>query len=141
MRVVEKIKAWGHSNITAENEVTFEITQENHLTTRGDCIVGIRASKGAYGLSEGFKRLARRMDAKITVTLKIDDFREVAIGQGSPQLTFKHPTDLVARKSSYTCERTLMIKADKAAADFSKDFIQYLKNPLQIIDFILIVEI
>ena len=141
MRVVEEIEAWGHGNITAENEATFEITKEKHLTRRGDCIVGIRASKGAYGLSEGFKRLARRVDARITVILRADDLREVAVGRGSPRLTFKHPTDLVARKSSYTCERTLMIEADKAAAGFSKFLIKRLKDPYQKIDVALIVEI
>jgi len=141
MRVVEEIKAWGHDNITAENKATFEITKEDHLTRRGDCIVSIRASKGAYELSERFKMLARKVYARITVILSTDDLREVVKGWGSPQLTFKHPTDLVARKSSYACERTFMIKADKAAANFSKVFIQCLKNPLQKIDIVLFVEI
>ena len=141
MRVVEEIKAWGHDNITAENKATFEITKEDHLTRRGDCIVSIRASKGAYELSERFKMLARKVYARITVILSTDDLREVVKGWGSPQLTFKLPTDLVARKSSYACERTFMIKADKAAANFSKVFIQCLKNPLQKIDIVLFVEI
>jgi len=141
MRVVEKIEAWGHGNITAENKTTFEITKKNHLTKKGNCIVGIRASKGAYGLSEEFKRLAMRMDARITVILRVDDLREVAKGRGNPQLTFKHSTDLVARKSSYICERTLMIMPDKAAVDFSKVLIQSIKKQNQKIDVTLIVEI
>jgi hypothetical protein len=141
MRVFEEIEAWGHCNITAGNEATFEITKEDSLTKRGDCIVGVRASKGACELCEWFKRLAGKANSRITLTLKVDELVEVAVGRGSPRLTFKHPTDLVARKSSYTCERTLMIEADKAAADFSNVLIQSLKDPHQRIEVFLTVEI
>ena len=141
MRIVEILEAWGHRNIIAENKATFEITKETHLSKKGDCIVGIRASKGACELSEGFKRLARRENARITVIFQVDNNREVTIGRGSSQLTFKHPTDLVARKSSYTCGRTLMIKTDKAAADLSRHLIKNLKKENQKMKVTLIVDI
>ena len=141
MRIVETLKAWGHGNIIAENKATFEITKETHLSKKGDCIVGIRASKGASELSEEFKCLARRENARITVIFQVDNNREVAIGRGSPQLTFKHPTDLVARKSSYICGRTLMIKTNKTAADLSRHLIENLKKEHQKMEVILIVDI
>ncbi|MCK5626200.1 DUF371 domain-containing protein, partial [Candidatus Bathyarchaeota archaeon] len=99
------------------------------------------ASKGACDLSEEFKSLARRKNARITVIFQVENKREVAIGRGSPQLTFNNPTDLVARKSSYTCGRTLMIKTDKAAADLSRHLIKNLKNENQKIEIILIVDV
>ena len=141
MRIIEKIEAWSHHNITAKNTSTFEITKENHLTKRGDCIICVRSSKGASDLSEGFKCLGRMKDARITITFRLNHFKETAIGRGSPRLTFKHPTDLVARKSNYACDRTLMIATNKAAVDFSKAFLQYLKKPHQKINIVLTVEI
>lgn len=141
MRIVERLEVWGHRNILAENKATFEITKETHLSKKGDCIVGIRASKGACELSDEFKRLARKENARITVIFQVDNTREVVIGRGSSQLTFTHPTDLVARKSSYTCGRTLMIKTNKAATDLSRHLIKNLKKDNQTIEVTLIVDI
>ncbi|RLI33421.1 DUF371 domain-containing protein, partial [Candidatus Bathyarchaeota archaeon] len=39
-----------------------------------------------------------------------------------------HPSDLVVRKSSYICPRTLMIHADKAAADLPRKMVEALKR-------------
>ncbi len=131
MKIVERIEAWGHNNITAKNMATLEITKEDYLTLRGDCIVGINSNKGAFDLSEDFKEFARQEKTRITITLEVGMLKEVIKGFGSPNLTFMHPTDLVARKSSFTCSRTLMINSNRAAKDFSKDFILLLKNPYQ----------
>lgn len=141
LKAVEKIEAWGHRNITARNKATFEITKESWLTTRGDCIVGVRASKGAMDLSDVFKRVARVEDAKISVLMEVDGLREVAIGRGDRGLSFEHPTDLVARKSGYVCGRTLMILSDKAACDFSRDFVRALQDPTERIRIFLTAEV
>ena len=50
------------------------------------------------------------------------------MGYGQPDLTLKHPTDMVCRKSNYRCSRTLMVKADKAACDLKKELIDDLKE-------------
>jgi len=65
---------------------------------------------------------------------------EVIVGRGSPQLSFTHPEDLVVRKSKYTCPRTLMIEADKAATDLPRSMIQLLQNPQQRVEITLLVE-
>lgn len=131
MRVIELIEAWGHWNVTAENRATFEVTKEEHLTKRGDCIVAVNATKGAADLSDEFKRIATKEGAKITVILEVGAWKEVVRGWGSPLLTFAHPTDLVARKSRFICDRTLMINSDKAAKDFQRELVELLKNPDQ----------
>lgn len=141
MKVSEKIEAWGHSNITAKNKTTFEVTRETHLTKRGDCIIAVSASKGAQNLSDAFKQLTRRDDAKITVIIEASNHREMAVGRGNLQLTLSHATDLIARKSSYTCDRTLMVEADKAAADFSRSLVKELQNSSQKVMITLIVEV
>ncbi|MBO7719457.1 MAG: DUF371 domain-containing protein, partial [Methanosphaera sp.] len=49
-------------------------------------------------------------------------------GFGSSELTLCNPSVMVCRKSTFTCSRTLMIKADKAAIDLDEDLIKDLSN-------------
>ncbi len=139
--VIETIVAFGHPNIRATHETTFEVTKESHLTLRGDCIIAVRASKGASDLDQRFKNIAKRPNSKITVVIQAGEFKETVIGSGNPQLSFKHPTDLVARKSDFVSNRTLMIHSNKAACDFSRRFITVLRNPAQEVKVILKAEI
>jgi len=140
LRALEQIEAWGYKNITAMNKTTFEITKESWLTTRGDCVVAVGASKGAMDLEDGFKRAARSEGAKISVLFEVDGLREEAVGCGGPGLSLEHPTDLVARKGGFVCGRTLMIGSDKAACDFSRDFVRAIQDPRKRIRISLIAE-
>ena len=45
---------------------------------------------------------------------------------------------MVIRKSSYICNRTLAIKADKAAADLSRSLVEKLRKPKQNVEIKLI---
>ena len=123
------IEAFGHRNITAENRTTFEVTRDEHLTRRGDCIIAVNATKGARDLSQEFKQLVREEAAKITMVLEVGAWREVAVGRGHSQLTLRHATDLVVRRSTYVCDRTLMVRADKAAIDLSRKLVKEAQNP------------
>jgi len=127
-RISETFEAHGHAMMTATHAMSFEITKERHLTARGDCIVAIGSSKGAADLSEEFRRIAGNDSAKITVVLSAEGMEQQAHGRGSHRLRFDHPTDLVARKSAYVCGRTLMISSDVAACDFSRRFIQVIRD-------------
>jgi len=127
--VIEKIIAWGHENITAKNKSTFEITKDVHLTKKGDCVIAVNASKGALDLDPNFKTIATTNNSKISMHIKVDDVEQTVLGVGGLGLTFQHPTDLVVRKSNFQCERTLMIKSNKAASDFSSEFIANVQNP------------
>ena len=131
MKASETIIAHGHENVTSRNKTTLEITKENHLTKRGDCIVAIGANKGAIDLSPRFKKLAQNEKAKIVITIEAEGQVEVVTAYGSPQLSFTHPTDMVVRKSDYICHRTLAIRADKAAKDLSRRLVEKLQNPRQ----------
>ncbi|MCJ7630906.1 DUF371 domain-containing protein [Candidatus Bathyarchaeota archaeon] len=131
MRVVERLEVWGHTNIRASNRMTFEFTCEDHLTLRGDCIVGVKSSKGARDLSLEFRKLARNPLALIRIEMVVGDVRVRTVGRGCPGLSFTHPTDLVGRRSTYKCSRTLMIEADKAASDFPRELVVAMKNPFQ----------
>lgn len=140
MKATEIIIAHGHENIRSANKTTFEITKENHLTKRGDCIVAVDATKGAADLSQRFKKVVRNEDAQITIDIKADGEKETVKAWGSPELTLTHSTDLVVRKSSFVCNRTLAVRADKAACDFSRSLVEKLQNPKQKVTITLTVE-
>ncbi|MEX2702348.1 MAG: DUF371 domain-containing protein [Candidatus Baldrarchaeota archaeon] len=141
LRVVEEIRAYGHPNIRATHRSTLEITKEENLTPRGDCIIAIKANKGLYELSNEFKKIARKDGSKIKLIIEVEGLKEEITGYGSSKLTLNHPTDIVCRKSSYTCSRTLMIKANKAAIDLNREIIKKLKNPDTPVKIILIAEL
>jgi len=123
----EEFYAWGHRNIRATHPTTLEITRDAELTSRGDCIVAVRAEKGALDLKDSLKKLIRTENSKITLELKAGELSFKVQGLGSSKLTLTHPTDLVVRKSSFTCPRTLMVKADKSAADIPRSIIKILR--------------
>ena len=128
--ITEVVRTRGHKNISGKHKTTFEITKDAHLTPRGDCIIGISADKGISQISEDFKNALKDENATLEILLKIPgtDLMERVTAFGNPKLTFTHPTDIVVRKSSFICSRTLCIHADRAAVDFSREFIEKLKS-------------
>lgn len=128
-RVSETFEARGHSMIKATHASSFEITKDRHLTAMGDCIVAVSSSKGAADLSGEFRRIARNDSARITVIFSAEGMEQQAHGRGSHRLRLDHATDLVARKSTYTCGRTLMTSSDVAACDLSRRFIHLVRDP------------
>jgi len=129
--VIVVLSAWGHENIEATHKTTFEITKEAALTKQGDCIIAVKASRAAVDLPLELKQAAKREGAQIIITVEAGELKEVVQAKGSPQLTLTHPTDMVVRKSSYVCSRTLAIVADKAASDFSRKLVEKLRDPNQ----------
>jgi hypothetical protein len=123
--------AQGHGNVLATHKTTLEVTKEEALSKRGDCIIAVNATKAASDLPEEFKEAAKKEGAQITVTVEADGLKDTVKAKGSPSLTFTHPTDLVVRKSDYVCGRTLAIGADKASIDLSRELVKKLKNPNQ----------
>ena len=131
METTEIIFAYGHRNIQATHRSTLEITKENQLSKKGDCIIAVSADKALADLSPEFRKKLRNKNAKMTMLIEAEGIDEVANAFGSRRLILAHPTDMVVRKSSYVCSRTLAIKADKAAWDLSRKLIERLRNPKQ----------
>ena len=121
-------KAYGHENVIGDHKTTVEITTEDFLTKQGTCIVGIRATQRLSDLSSEIKELVTLETTKIILIMEIDGMVEKITGTGGKDLTYSDSTSMVARTSSYQCDRTLMINADKAASDLSREFIGLLKN-------------
>ncbi|MDD5111057.1 MAG: DUF371 domain-containing protein [Candidatus Altiarchaeota archaeon] len=122
------INARGHPNVRSEHGTTFEVTMENHLTPRGDCIIAVDADKAMEELPEEFKRHLKDDDAVLEIRVECNGLSEVIRASGSRNLILSHPTDLVVRKSGFIDGRTLAIKAGKAACDFDRALVRELQK-------------
>ncbi|HIE13915.1 TPA: DUF371 domain-containing protein [Candidatus Bathyarchaeota archaeon] len=129
IEVIEVVNARGHQMIRSTHKTTFEITKDPSLTWRGDCIVAVAADKGVLDFNPEFKKYIRRKEAELIIKIKVEDIIEVVKAKGDPRLTLTHPRDIVIRKSSHVCGRTLAVRADKAAIDISRKVVERLKKP------------
>jgi len=131
VEIREVIFAHGHKNVQATHPTTLEITKEEKLTKRGDCIIAVSADKALTDLSVKFKDYLRKENARISLLIEAGEIVDVVNAFGSRKLILTHPTDMVVRKSNYICSRTLAIQADKASIDLSRKLVEKLKNPEQ----------
>jgi len=122
-------KARGHSNVRSSHPTTIMITRDEHLTARGDCVVTVAAEASLLDLPDEMKEAARTRDAAITLTIEVGQLSFTVTGRGHPLLSYSSTSDIVARKSVYTCGRTLMVEADKAARDIPPEMVRLLQSP------------
>lgn len=125
---IEHIVAYGHKNIKATHKTTFEVTSESWLTPRGDCIIGVKASKAPKDLNVEFKKLIQRDDTIIIAILITNNIIDVVVGRGSHSLTLSDNTRMVFRKSNYTCPKTVMVNANKAAIEINRELVRKLRE-------------
>jgi hypothetical protein len=123
MEVQEIIYCRGHPLVLGNHPTTFEVTREDHLTKYGNCIIGITADKGCNGLSPVFKRMLSHDDSVLFTRLSCDGVTVEVKSKGSSLFTLDHPTDIVWRRSSFVCGRTIGINSDHVAADLPKALI------------------
>jgi hypothetical protein len=123
------IRAKGHKNITAKHRSTFQITKDHDITKRADCVIAVSADKGVSDLSNELKKAAKKDNAKIFVKVIAGNRFEIVAGTGCEKLELTDVKDIVIRKSDFVSERTLMINADRSAADLNRKLIENLKRP------------
>ena len=123
-----KIMAKGHENVLSLHKSTFEITKDKDLSLSGDCIIGLDIDKSMEDFPQEFKEKLANDDTKVIVELKTPNAYDTIEGFGHHDLSLSHPTDIVCRKSTFVCSRTLMIKSNKAAIDLNRDLIKDLAN-------------
>ncbi|TFG29418.1 DUF371 domain-containing protein [Candidatus Thorarchaeota archaeon] len=121
-----RFKAYGHENVIGEHKTTVEITTEDFLTKRGSCIIGVQATQKLSDLSPEIRELASHETTKIVLVMEVKGIREQVTGTGGNNLTYADSTSMVARTSSFQCGRTLMVNADKAVSDLSREFVSLL---------------
>ena len=124
-----EIPFYGHENIRSLHQKTIEITTDQDLTLNGDCIIGVGASCGCNDIPEKMKKLLRSSKTNILFTIKVKDFSFKVKGKGHDELVLTHPHDIVIRKSSFVCPRTLATNCDKASDSIPRKMIKILQNP------------
>jgi hypothetical protein len=117
----------GHPNVSANHKTTIEITKEDFLTPRGDCIIGVSSNKACADLSKEVRKALKR-GKKVRIVLECGRVRDTVTARGNPLLTLDDNTSIVIRKSGHIDGRTLCIRADKAAADLDRELIEELKK-------------
>ncbi len=127
----EIIRAFGHPNIRAIHPTTLMFTRDRQLSKTGDCITAVKADKAVSDLSSDFKDTLRAPNAKLTILIEVNGLKKQIKAFGSPNLILTHPSDMVIRKSSYICDRTIAIHAEFASKDLPRDLVEKLKNPKQ----------
>ena len=118
-----------HSKVTKTYSLYIEITKDIELTVNGDCIIGTNSNLACIDLPEKFKKKIQNSDSTISFTIIAGEHSFSIRGKGSEKLTLKHPSDIVLRKSAFTCSRTIAIKCDKASNDIPRTMIKKLQDP------------
>ncbi|NHI93177.1 MAG: DUF371 domain-containing protein [Candidatus Lokiarchaeota archaeon] len=117
----------GHSNVLGTHKTTLEFTKDESLTLKGDCILGIKATKTLPDFSLELKNLIRS-GKKIILKLNIDEIEDQIEGWGHAKLLLSDKHSMVIRKSSFICPRTIMIRANKSACDINREIVNKLKK-------------
>ncbi|MFX1377791.1 MAG: DUF371 domain-containing protein [Promethearchaeota archaeon] len=128
MRTLEKIYAFGHENILSTHKTTIELTKAKSLTKRGNCIIGINATKACFDLNSILKEKINN-GKKVKVILEVDDLQDSFHGFGNKNLRLLDKDDIVFRKSGHICNRTVLINCSKSSNDINRELIEKLKVP------------
>jgi len=128
LKEVERIHAFGHENVLCTHKSTIEITKHKSLSEKGDCIIGVNASKACSDLTSELKYNIKN-GKKITVILKVGNKQDYFYGYGSKKLRLLDKNDMVFRKSNFICERTALINCSKSSIELNRDLTRTLKNP------------
>jgi len=129
----EVVRASGHEHVSARHASTFEVTSDDYLTPAGDCILGVDAGRTPGDFDPGFVEACRSADTRIVATLEAAGYTEHVEGRGDPDLLLSSDRSLVCRTSEYIDDRTVMVEADAAAADFDRDFVAALAGGADLI--------
>lgn len=122
------VTASGHEYVSATHASTWEVTTDDYLTPAGDCILAIEADFAPDEVARGFVDACRSREAEITARFEADGHVDVITGEGHPELEYTNERGFVGRTSDYIDDRTVMINADKSAADLDRDLVDVLAD-------------
>jgi hypothetical protein len=126
-----RFHAFGHPAVLSTHQTTLEITKEASLTENGDCIIAVDSSAGLRDLPQPMKEALCNETTKARLTIKLGTHSFFVEGRGDPGLTFSHPTDVVVRTSGFASDRTLMVRANRAAIDIPRPIVKMLQGRRQ----------
>ncbi|MEM4145613.1 MAG: DUF371 domain-containing protein [Candidatus Nitrosocaldus sp.] len=122
------ITFYGHRNVRALHRSTIEVTKDEHLTLRGDCIVGVKADKACRDLNALLGDRVRQDDREIRFTILVKGMEWRFTAKGCRMLTLEDDRSIVIRKSRYICPRTLAIMSSASAIDMPREMVRMLMD-------------
>jgi hypothetical protein len=136
----ETVSFRGHRNIRCLHDRTIEITKAASLSTKGDCIAGVSATKGCKDLDKELKARLLEPGRIVRLEIHLSDITFSMHGYTDHRLTLSHDHDIVIRKSNYICPRTLCVLSNKASSDMPRDLVTELQNPATVAKLKIIVD-
>lgn len=126
--VEDEIRFRGHRNVLSLHTRTIEITKSEELSVRGDCIIGVGATKSCSDLNETLKKGLTKDDSVIRMEILVggESFNVTGAGDGKLSLLDKH--DIVIRKTRFVCPRTMSIGCDKASSELPRSIVRMLQD-------------
>lgn len=112
---------YGHRNIRATHKNTIEFTKEKELSIKGDCILGVNADFDLKKI-KGFIKDKKKLKLKIIVDDVSDELEFV------PNQNFNDNKEMVLRLGEFKSERTLGIRAEKAAKHIKRQIVEKMKE-------------
>ena len=126
--VQDEVIFYGHPNIRSLHGKTIEITKDEHLTPRGDCIIGVKANKACADLDESFKHRLKSNLSVIKIEIMVGDESFLISGRGDERLSMLNANDIVIRKTNFVCPRTMSVLCDKASSDVPRKLLRILQD-------------
>ena len=126
--IQDEVTFYGHPNVRSLHSKTVEITRDRHLTLRGDCIIGVRASKACADLDQNLRRRLRSNDSVVRIEIMVGDESFLINGKGDERFTLQNPHDIVIRKTGFVCPRTMSVRCDRASSDVPRKMVRMLQD-------------
>ena len=127
--VEDQVIFHGHPNVQCLHNRAIEVTMDTNLTLRGDCIIGVGANKACKDLNPKLQNLLKTDNSFVRVSIIAGNLSCDLNGMGSSRLLLLDSRDIVIRKTSFACSRTLCMNCDKSSSDISREMVQMLKDP------------
>ncbi|MDP9462577.1 MAG: DUF371 domain-containing protein [Thermoproteota archaeon] len=126
--VQDEVTFYGHPNIQSLHAKTIEITKDEHLTLRGDCIIGVKANKACADLDESFKHRLKSNSAVVRIEIMVGDKSLLITGRGDERLSMLNAHEIVIRRTNFVCPRTMSVLCDKASSDVPRKLVKILQD-------------
>ncbi|MFL6490813.1 MAG: DUF371 domain-containing protein [Nitrososphaera sp.] len=126
--VQDDVTFYGHPNVRSLHAKTIEITKDEHLTPRGDCIIGVRANKACEDLDEALKHRLKSNSAVVRIEIMVGDESFIITGMGDHRLSMLNPHDIVIRRTNFACPRTMSVLCNKASSEVPRKIVETLQD-------------
>ena len=126
--VQDDVTFYGHPNVRSLHAKTIEITKYEHLTPRGDCIIGVRANKACADLDEALKHRLKSNLAVVKIEVMVENESFLITGMGDHRLSMSNSHDIVIRRTNFACPRTMSILCNKASSEVPRKMVERLQD-------------